>query len=170
MARRVSLPALLAFLVCPCFGQSNSETPASNPPSTSSMPADSSSTATKKVWTNEDFPGAKGGVSTKAKRKQNDPATPRQVVDEAAIEHYRKSIAQLQGQLEDVNKKLKSYKEFLEGEPVSTGSRDLNKGLNRVPVDQQILQLQEKKKKLEAQIGDLYDEARKKGIESGQLP
>ncbi|MGB9516145.1 MAG: hypothetical protein WBQ61_02925 [Candidatus Acidiferrum sp.] len=45
----------------------------------------------------------------------------------------------------------------------------MSKGYSRTPVDQQISQLQEKKKQLEAQIGDLLDEARKKHIDPGQL-
>ena len=52
---------------------------------------------------------------------------------------------------------------------MSTANREINKGVNRVPVDQQIVQLQEKKKQLEEQISDLYDEARKKGIDPGML-
>ncbi|MGB7495998.1 MAG: hypothetical protein WBR14_22885 [Candidatus Acidiferrum sp.] len=64
---------------------------------------------------------------------------------------------------------MKSYAEFLHGDPVSSGARDMSKGYSRTPVDQQISQLQEKKKQLEAQIGDLLDEARKKHIDPGQL-
>ena len=53
--------------------------------------------------------------------------------------------------------------------PVSTGERDTSKGYSRTPVDQQMNQLLNKKKDLESQIGDLLDEARKKGIDPGQL-
>jgi hypothetical protein len=68
-----------------------------------------------------------------------------------------------------VNSKLKSYKQFEDGEPVSKGERDTSKGYSRTPVDQQMGQLLDKKKQLETQIGDLLDEARKKGIDPGQL-
>jgi len=64
---------------------------------------------------------------------------------------------------------LKSYKQFEDGEPVSKGERDTSKGYSRTPVDQQMSQLLDKKKQLATQIGDLLDEARKKGIDPGQL-
>ncbi|MGB7728851.1 MAG: hypothetical protein WBL50_12530, partial [Candidatus Acidiferrum sp.] len=81
----------------------------------------------------------------------------------------KKSLDKLQTQLGDVNNKLKSYKQFQDGEPVSTGERDISKGYSRTPVDQQMNQLLNKKKELESQIADLLDEARKKGIDPGQL-
>ena len=62
-----------------------------------------------------------------------------------------------------------SAQEFQSGEPVSTDARELDKGINRTPVDQQLAQLEDKKKQLETQISDLNDEARKKGIDPGQL-
>jgi hypothetical protein len=45
----------------------------------------------------------------------------------------------------------------------------LNKSYNQTPVDQQITALQEKKKQTQAKIDALLDEARKKGVEPGQL-
>ena len=168
MLARLLLPFCLGgFLAVPCLAQSdNDATPAANPsaPPTSST-ANSAPPAPKKVWTNDDLPTAKPGID---KRNQNArPAA--QTADPATIDRIRKNLEKLQSQLDDVNKKLKSLKDFMEGEPVSTGARDLDKGLNRVPVDQQVVQLQEKKKTLEAELSDLWDEARKKGIDPGQL-
>lgn len=90
-------------------------------------------------------------------------------MDDATVSRIKKSLDKLQAQLDDVNKKLQTFKEFQDGEPVSKGERDLSKGYSRTPVDQQIAQLQDKRKDLEQQIGDLLDEARKKGIDPGQL-
>jgi uncharacterized protein (UPF0335 family) len=119
------------------------------------------------VWTNEDLPVAKSVAVPRGQANQSSNGTVK--ADAATVERIRKNLERLQDQLDDVEKKLKSYKEFLEGETVSTGARDMGKGVVRTPVDQQIAQLQDKKKKLEDQIGDLYDEARKKGIDPGQL-
>jgi len=90
-------------------------------------------------------------------------------VDGATVDRIRKGLEKLQSQIDDIDKKLKTYKDFQEGEPVSTGARDLTKGINRTPVEQQVGQLQEKKKELQAQMNDLLDEARKKGIDPGLL-
>jgi len=169
MLARLLLPlCLLGPLAIPCLAQSdNGAAPAANPPAPSTSPtANSAPPAPKKVWTNDDLPTAKSSAD---KRNQNARPASGQTADPATIERIRKNLEKLQSQLDDVNKKLKSLKDFMEGESVSTGSRDLDKGLNRVPVDQQVVQLQEKKKTLEAELSDLWDEARKKGIDPGQL-
>jgi hypothetical protein len=172
MLVRVLAPLFLAgFLAFPCSAQS--QNPPSDPnapvPATTSDGSSSGSTAPapKKVWTNDDIPSIKAPASNK--RNGNSGATLQQKADPATVDKIRKSLSKLQTQLDDVNKKLKGYEDFLHGEAVSTGSRDVDKGVNHMPVDQQVSQLQEKKKQLEDQISDLYDEARKKGIDPGQL-
>ena len=170
----MGLGLLFLLAASTCVAQSSQDT--SNSPANGAKPATSapdSSNSTgekkkpKKVWTNDDVPSAKPGATDK--RGATSRATPSQTVDSATVQRIRKSLEKLEGQLDDVKKKLKSYREFQEGEPVSTADREINKGVNRVPVDQQIVQLQEKKKQLEAQISDLYDEARKKGLDPGML-
>jgi hypothetical protein len=113
--------------------------------------------APRKVWTNEDLAGTKGGISVVGdKRNKNYHMGSNAPADPATIARIKKSLDKLQIQLDD-------------GEPVSTGERDTSKGYSRTPVDQQMNQLLNKKKDLESQIGDLLDEARKKGIDPGQL-
>jgi hypothetical protein len=166
---------LFAIAVSPSLGQSqdNPQPTQSNSSASAAAPASSNASATpapKKVWTNEDMSSVKGGVSVVgAKRNQNSKQTPTQTADAATVDRIKKTLQKLQGQLDDVNAKLASYKQFLNGEPVSTGERDMSKGYSRTPVDQQIIQLENKKKDLTQQIGDLWDEARKKGIDSSQL-
>ena len=170
MLARLSAPLFLAALLAvPCVAQSqNQPAPDSNsaaPSAPATGNSGSASSAPKKVWTNEDMPSAKPSAD---KRNQNSTA-PKQTADAATVQRIRQNLQKLQSQLDDVNKKLKSYNDFMKGEAVSTGSREMDKGVNRVPVDQQMAQLEEKKKQLEGQISDLYDDARKKGIDQGQL-
>lgn len=89
--------------------------------------------------------------------------------DAATVTKYRNSLQKLQAQLADVNKQLKAFEDFADGKPVTEGGADLSHGLKRTPADQQATKLQDKKKQLEEQIDAVYEEARKKGIESGQL-
>ncbi|HUK40901.1 MAG TPA: hypothetical protein VLX11_07655, partial [Candidatus Acidoferrales bacterium] len=103
------------------------------------------------------------------KRSQNYHMSPAQTADPATVSRIRKSLEKLNAQLHETNSKLAELRNFQSGENVNDGGRQINKGLNRVPVDQQIAQLESSKKKLEGQIGDLQDEARKKGIDPGQL-
>jgi uncharacterized coiled-coil DUF342 family protein len=82
----------------------------------------------------------------------------------------RQDLLKLKAQLDDVNRQLALYKAFQEGEPVSTNERDFDKGISRVPVDQQMVKLKEKAVKLKKQIDELIDEALKKGVPANQLP
>jgi hypothetical protein len=132
-------------------------------------PLNDTSIKSKKIWTNDDLRGV-GPVSVVGdKRNQNYHMSPAQTADPATVSRIRKSLETLNTQLEDTNQKLAQLKSFQTGETVNDGGRQIDKGINRVPVDQQIAQLQDSKKKLQAQIGDLWDQARKTGIDPGQL-
>jgi uncharacterized protein (UPF0335 family) len=50
-----------------------------------------------------------------------------------------------------------------------TGGINMNQGYDMVPVEDQVKQLEAKKKKLETQIEDVENEARKNGIDPGKL-
>lgn len=137
--------------------------------STTTPALDNTGSKPKKIWTNDDLRGA-GAVSVVGdKRNQNYHMSPAQRADPATVSRIRKSLETLNSQLQDTNQKLVQLKSFQAGETVNDGGRQINKGINRVPVDQQIVQLQDSKKKLQAQIGDLWDQARKEGIDPGQL-
>lgn len=169
LGRLLLILCVVGTLTRPCLGQNDHAAGANSAsPTTPSAPNAATSTA-KKIWTNDDVPSAKTSTPVPDKHGATSRAMPSRTVDMATVERIRKSLEKLQGQLDDINKKLKIYKEFQEGEPVSTADREINKGVNRVPVEQQIMQLQQKKKQLAGQMSDLYDEARKKGIDPGLL-
>jgi hypothetical protein len=175
---------LIAFLFLvtagPCLAQSaNPASPAdSSQAQAPAKPADPSTTSTppipapaaKRVWTNDNLADASGSVSVVGdKRNPKYAITPAKTGDPATAARIRQSLDKLQRQLDDVNKQLLGFKQFLEGETVSESGRDMSKGYSRTPVDQQIVKLQGKKKDLQEQIAALIDEARKKNIEPGQL-
>jgi len=161
--------ALFSILATSAFAQSPDSTPAQSGTAATTQSANSSSPP-KKVWTNEDLPTGKSGVSVVGdKRNKAYHSGSTQTADPITVAHMKKDLAKLQNQLEDVNSKLKTYKEFQEGEPVSKGERDMSQAYSRTPVDQQMQHLLDKKKQLETQIGDLLDDARKKGIDPGDL-
>ncbi len=121
----------------------------------------------KKVWTNDDVKAA-GSVSVIGDSR-NQKYTMTKAADAATVAKYRGALQKLQAQLSDTNKQLAAYQDFAEGKPASGAGVDVSHGYTRTPVNQQIAKLQDKKKQLEQQIDDLYDEARKNGVESGQL-
>ncbi|HTQ97107.1 MAG TPA: hypothetical protein VMH89_09880 [Candidatus Acidoferrum sp.] len=142
----------------------------SNPSSPAWSDSSAARPSQKKVWTNEDLAGVKGGVSVVGnKRNQTLHPSSGQPADPATVDRIKKSLQKLQSQLDEVNAKLDSYKQFQSGEAVSTVERDTSRGYSRTPVDQQMNQLLSKKKDLTGQISDLLDEARKKGIDPGLL-
>jgi hypothetical protein len=165
-SRLILLCSFLPFVSMAQHNQAVSQSIASQQSSqatTEPTPASAAKTEkSKKVWTNDDVKNA-GSVSVVGD-KGNQKYTMTKPVAK-----YRNSLHKLQVQLDDVNKQLKLYGDFTEGKPVSENGRDMSHGYSRTPVDQQAAKLREKKKQLEDQIDGLYEEARKKGIESGQL-
>jgi hypothetical protein len=124
----------------------------------------------RKVWTNENLSEVSGSVSVVGeKRNQKSAVNTLKPTDSATVSQIRVNLQKLQDQLDELNQKLISFKDFVAGETVSKGSNETSKGYTRTPVNQQVTGLEQKKKKLEAQIDALVDEARKKGIEPGQL-
>ena len=69
-----------------------------------------------------------------------------------------------------MDKQITDLKNFHAGEPSTTASGiQLDKRYQREPIEVQIRALQNKKKDLQSKIDALYDEARKKGVEPGEL-
>ena len=166
MVRHVCLGVFLScFVPMICAAQNNQE----RPPSAPAQPVSAAPTSekTKKVWTNEDIKSS-GQVSVIGDpQHQNYPMT--KPPDPALVAKYKASLQKLQAQLDDVNKQLQAYKDFRDGKAVSESGQDFSHSYSRTPVNQQIAKLQAKKKQLEDDMDALFEESRKKGIESGML-
>jgi len=72
--------------------------------------------------------------------------------------------------MSDADKQIKDLTNFAKGGS-STSSNGLKPGksYNREPVEVQIRAFEEKKKDLQSRMDALLDEARKRGVEPGQL-
>lgn len=166
-----------------CFAQNPAPAPAPSPApapaATSPTQGQDSSKDTptdgkkpKKVWTNDDVGGLSSPVSVVGNSKNGGKGGSGTggKADGQYIANTKKELAKLQAQLDDTDKQLADLKDFSQGKPAATTSGyQINKGYNRVPVDQQISNLEEKKKQLQTKIDALLDEARKKGVEPGEL-
>jgi hypothetical protein len=144
--------------------QSSSETQGATKPSDSKKP--------KKVWTNDNLSDANGAVSVVGDPKNalKGKQTGAKPADAQYIASVRKQLNKLQEQIADVDKQLGDLTNFRKGEPSSSASGiKLNKSYNREPIEVQVRALQEKKKDLQAKTDALLDEARRKGVEPGQL-
>jgi hypothetical protein len=172
MPRSLSFAILLILLAA---GSAAAQSPDTSSPPPATPPKDSTAasdtTKPKKVWTNENLSGSNGTVSVvgdpKSKPKT---ATSSKPADAQYVASTRKQLEKLQSQIADADKQITDLTNFSKGEPsTDAGGIKLNKGYNREPIEVQIRVLQEKKKDLQAQIEALLDEARKKGVEPGQL-
>jgi hypothetical protein len=156
----------------PASSQSANPAPATSParPPNANALAPADAKKTKKVWTNDDVNGLNGPVSVVGNSKNLGEGDPDSKADGQYIASTRKELRNLQSQLDDTNKQLRDLKDFSEGKaPATSGGYPINKGYNRVPVDQQITSLEDKTKQLRGKIDALVDEARKKGVEPGDL-
>jgi hypothetical protein len=153
--------------------QNTSQTPATTAPGTADAAgstANPPAPKTKKVWTNEDVSGLGGTISVVGDARNGKSKTIAQGAPDAQyINTARKQLEKLRGQMAAADKEIASLKDFAAGEPVSTSDREFHKNYGNQPIQQQIEGLQAKKKDLQSQIDALLDEARKKGVEPGQL-
>jgi prefoldin subunit 5 len=132
----------------------------------------------KKVWTDDDISKVGGTISVvgDSSAPQTDhnsaPAnsanTPTNEQD-AQIKYYRDQLQPLQAQLDATEKKIEDLRSFKADNSSASGGINPNKGYTMTPVADQIKQLEDQKKQIQDKIDVVIDEARKKGISSGQL-
>jgi len=131
----------------------------------------------KKVWTEDDISKVGGisvvgdsSVSTSGKNSsQPAGAKADDSVQGKQIEYYRDQLRQLQAQLDVTAKKINDLRNFKADNSAVSGGINPNHGYSMTPIPDQIKQLEEKKKQIQDKIDAVTDEARKKGLEPGQL-
>jgi hypothetical protein len=165
-------------------GQSTSDAakPVAQPPAGSDHgAADGAGKKPKKVWTNDEISnvGGAGSISVVGKEADSNAkgsskgnsskSTRTSSAKENQPGSYRSRLRQLHNQLETTEKQISDLRNFNGQSTGTSGGVDMNRGYSRTSVEDQIKILEEKKKQLQAQIGDIEDEARKDGIEPGDL-
>jgi hypothetical protein len=191
-ANRSILSLSLLFAALPCLAQSQSQdssasTPASAKPAPTTTTAPAKETPVtpekkkpKKVWTNDDVSSIPGSVSVVGDASKSDSSGSQQKNSSAAgsaaedvrqkqIDGYKDQIRQLQGQIDSADKSIAQLKNFKGENNSPSGGINMNQGYNMVPLEDQVKQLVDKKKQMQAKIEDIENEARKNGIDSGDL-
>jgi hypothetical protein len=147
-----------------------------NPPAEKKKP--------KKVWTNDEI-GAVGGTvsvvgeptapSSKASGSSLDdkrkPAanSPADEARQRLIDNYRNQIAEVRSEMDAIDDRIAQLKNFKAQNTDPSGGINPTQGYNMIPLEDQVKQLEEKKKKLDSKISDIELEAEKSGIEPGDL-
>ncbi len=142
--------------------------------------ADKAKTKPKKVWTNEEIAGVGGdgaiSVVGKAGSGDSNPSSnnfqktaPGSAARDKQAAAYRDRLHQLNNQLETIDKKISQLRNFKADNTSPSGGINMHHGYYMTPVEEQVKELEEKKKKVKAQIDAVEDQARKNGFEAGQL-
>ena len=163
--------ALLNFLLLPeyCASQDAGSTQTAKQSPAPAAPVAHSDAKPKKVWTNDNLAEAGGTVSVVGDAKRPAPGKGDIPADATYVANIKKQLEKLNAQLADADRQLVDLKNFNSGEPGTSLGRQLHKGYNTEPVDQQIKKLEDNKKEIRVKIDALLDEARKKGVLPGQL-
>jgi hypothetical protein len=170
-------------------GNSSSAKPAqtgSNTPSTSATPSTPGTASTdkttapekkkpKKVWTNDEIGSVTGDVSVVGDGKSANSRRPAEESHDSydahaeQVRNYRDQMQQLRDQIDAADSRIEQLKNFKGENTSASGGININQGYNMVPVEEQVKQLEEKKKKLRAKIDDVEVEAKRNGIDPGEL-
>ena len=142
--------------------------------SASQPPAkDADAKKTKKVWTNEEVSGLNGPVSVvgdpRDAKKSEKGSSAGAIANSSTIARHRSELQKLHAYLEQIDKRIADLKKFNSGETTGAPGLQLHRGYCTVPIPDQIKQLETRKQQTQARIDSLEDEARKKGLEPGQL-
>jgi hypothetical protein len=132
----------------------------------------------KKVWTEDDISKVGGNISvvgdsssSGAAKSSSQPggASSDNSTQGNQVEYYRDQIRQLQAQIDATDKKISDLRNFKADNSSASGGINPNHGYSMTPIPDQIKQLEDKKKQIQGKMDAVTDEARKKGLEPGQL-
>ena len=172
-----SATALFPYFPSPLQDSASSQPQAS--PSKTSEPGSEPATPThqepkksKKVWTNDNLGEVSGSaISQMGDAKDSSPgsSTAAKPAGSQVVAAFRKQLTALQAQLAGIEKQIATLQSFGKGEIPGANGMQLHKSYSTEPVGDQVRKLEEKKKSLAAQMDAVFDAARKRGIEPGQL-
>lgn len=134
----------------------------------------------KKIWTNEEMSTMHGKISVVGDPEQaradsdsrnwnNDPYSGSASDRQSAVASYREQLRQFREQLDSIDKKISDFRNFKADNSSPSGGINVRNRYSMTPVEDQIRQLEEKKKQIQDKIDAVEEEARKNGIEPGEL-
>ena len=181
--------AFLLFAAIACWAQKQNPPAGTPSPSPDAPPSNSKRQAAtgnprqtaadgekkkpKKIWTNDELGSVSspvnvvGEASASSGGVKTSSARPREARQQM-IESYRSEIRQAQEQIDAADKRIAQLKNFKADNTNPSGGINPNQGYSMVPLEEQVRQLEDKKK-LQSKIDEIENDARKNGIEPGEL-
>jgi hypothetical protein len=136
----------------------------------------------KKVWTNEEMSTVHGSISVVgAPGRAGSNSDSRQANTDSdsgnggnservkAIANYREQLRQLHQQQNGIDKKIADFRNFKADNASPSGGINIRNRYSMTTAEDQVRQLEEKKKQIQSKIDAIEEEARKNGIEPGEL-
>jgi hypothetical protein len=126
----------------------------------------------KKVWTNENLTEVSGSAISQiggVKNGQTRKSEAAKAASPQVVATLRKQLAAFQAQLADIDKQIADLKSFSKGKSSPANGLQMHKSYTMEPIQDQVLKLEKKRKILAAQMDTVFDAARKRGVEPGQL-
>jgi hypothetical protein len=138
--------------------------------------ADQPTKKPKKVWTNDEIssaggPGAisvVGSSNTEKNRGSAKPSATGSQHDRQSAS-YRDRLRQLNDQLAATDKQISDLRNFKAENASASGGINMSHRYTTTSVEDQVKTLEDKRNQLQAQVEAVEDEARKNGVEPGQL-
>src|ERR1700730_9550707 len=138
--------------------------------------AEKPKTKSKKVWTNEEIAGVggdgaisvvgkAGGAGSNASSNNFQKITTGSSARDQQAAIYRDRLHKLNIQLETINKKIAELRNFKAENSSPSGGINMHQRYDMTPVEEQVKELEEKKKHVQGQIEAVEEQARKNGFE-----
>jgi len=177
-----SIASFLLLTALPARPQSTDAAPKPTDPPAKSPASATPEKKPKKVWTNDEIGSVKGTVSVVGDNNSSSSSSSSQDSHLASttnggspdarqkqIADYRDRIKDYRDQIDAIDKRISQLKDFKAQNSAPTGGINPTQSYNMVPVEDQVKQLNDQKKNLQAKLDDTESDARKNGIEPGDL-
>lgn len=180
--RTFLLVAPFAYFATPCL--TPAQDPGNSAPDAKSVPAKSvpaDKKKPKKVWTNDEIGSVGGQISVVGTQqdspKTEKPANAKATADSTAnadlhqqqVDRYKEQMKQYQAQIDDADKQIDKLKNFKAENTAPNGGINPTQAYTMTPPEDQVKQLEAKKKQLQAKMDDTQQDARKNGVSSDEL-
>ena len=142
-----------------------------SPPTASGPDSPAGLKKTKKVWTNESLTEVSSSPITQIGEVKSGSSAKSAATKPPAsvVASFRKQLTSLQAQVTSIDKQIADLNSFTKGEVQGANGLELHRRYTTEPIPNQVKKLEEKRRMLAVQMDAVFDAARKRGIEPGQL-
>jgi hypothetical protein len=170
---------LALYATLPAHAQDPNNGSSSDPKAAPATQAPADKKKPKKVWTNDEI-GSVGGqisvVGTQDQPKTDKPAA-KKASDASAdsdahqkqVDRYKDQMKQFQAQIDATDKQIDKLKNFKAENTTPSGGITPTQAYTMTPPEDQVKQLEDKKKDLQAKMDDTEQEARRNGVSRDEL-